>query len=194
MRHGQSVGNVTGEPLPDPALTALGALQARALAGRLASVGLTLVFCSPLERALQTAVPIARAAAAPLRACRELVEWNRWGPYAGMTRRDLARRFPEAQPEPGMPEPGWMHPGPESLADGEARLRGVRALVAALPAEARVALVAHGTFNGMLLCAWLGLAPGAAVLDQDNAALSHLRLEPGRVTLLRLNDSGHLRP
>ena len=42
-------------------LNAMGAAQARALAARLAGVSIDTVYCSPLDRALQTAEPIAKA-------------------------------------------------------------------------------------------------------------------------------------
>jgi probable phosphoglycerate mutase len=192
IRHAQTIVNVTGERVYDPGLTELGRLQAGRLAAALRDDGLTLVASSPLLRALETAAPVARTAGAPLVVWNDLVELNAWDPYRGASRAELAARFPEAELEPDMPAAGWSYPGPEPLACALERAARVVARISALPDGSRVALVAHGTFNGLLLARWLRAGPGSAALVQDNACLNTLRLEPGRVTLLRLNDTAHL--
>jgi broad specificity phosphatase PhoE len=191
-RHAQTTANVSGERLYNPSLTALGQQQSARLAAALAAHGLTQVVSSPLHRALETAVPVAVAARAPLSVWNDLVEFNGWDPYRGSPRRELERRFPRAALEPDMPDAGWSYPGPEPYAEARARARRVVERVGGLAADTRLALVGHGTFNGLLLGLWLGAAEGRAAFAQDNACVSHLRIEPGRVILRRLNDTGHL--
>lgn len=72
IRHGQSEFNVVyGETrvdpgIEDPAITALGATQARAAAGVLADQGVRRLISSPYRRALQTASIIGRALDVPI--------------------------------------------------------------------------------------------------------------------------------
>ena len=193
LRHAQTSGNVTGERLYNPDLTPHGERQVLRIVAALRPEGLTLVLASPLRRALATAAPLAAACRVPLRAWNDLVECNGWDPYAGSPRSELARLWPQAELEPGMPEGGWTYPGPEGQAEVLQRAARAAGRIAALPPGTRVGVVAHGTFNGLLLAAWLGLPPGApAAFAQDNAAVSQLCLDGRRVTVRRLNDTGHL--
>ena len=194
IRHGQTVGNLTGERHYNPALTDVGRLQSQRLAAALGGAGLTHCVCSPLLRALETAVPLARAAGVRLGVWNVLSEYNGWDPYTGATRAELAERFPEAVLEPEMPDTGWSYAGPEPVHEAEARARVVIARVTAAPDGSRMALVAHGTFNAMLIAAWLGVRRRGVAIAQDNACVNRLMVEPQRVTLLALNDTSHLGP
>ncbi len=193
LRHGQTPNNITGERIYDAGLTALGRAQAQRLAQALAGAGLSLVVASPLRRSLETARPLAAAAGIRVSVWNDLVEHNRWDPYTSLPRDELGRLFPEAEIESEMPAGGWPYPGPEAAADVAARVGRLQHRIAALPEGTAVALVAHGTLNGMLLAAWLGPAPGARVsFSQDNACISHLRLEAGGLHVVRCNDTAHL--
>lgn len=191
VRHGQTVGNVTGERLYNPELTAQGQRQSRALAERLAAAGCTRVIASPLIRALQTATWVAERLAAPVDVWNDLAEYNRWDPYRGAGRAALAQRFPGARLEPDMPEDGWRYPGPEAADAVLTRACRAGERLAALPPGSRVVVVAHGNLNGVLLRHWLGASVPAA-LAQDNACVNSLRLEGPGVTLASLNDTRHL--
>jgi len=193
VRHGQTPNNITGERLYNAPLTALGRAQAGRLAVALGDQGVTSVLSSPLLRAMETGVAIAAASGLPLHVSNDLVEINRWDPYIGASAAQLRSRFPGAALERDMPADGWTYPGPEPDASAQGRIRRVVATVAALPAGSRVALVGHGTLNGRLLAAWLGAAAREGpVFTQDNACINHLTIAPGRLTLHRCNDTGHL--
>ena len=112
IRHGQTPNNITGERLYNEGLTELGRAQAERLALALAQTGLTAVVCSPLLRAMETAVPIAAAAGVALDVSNDLVELNRWDAYVGASREELATRFPGVRLEPTMPAAGWPIWGP----------------------------------------------------------------------------------
>ena len=60
IRHGEPLGN-WGQDDPDPGLTDLGRDQAESAGERLAKAPLKLVVSSPLRRARETAIPLARA-------------------------------------------------------------------------------------------------------------------------------------
>jgi broad specificity phosphatase PhoE len=193
VRHAQTAGNVTGDRLYDPELTALGREQAGRLGRALRAEAPTLVAASPLRRALETATAVAEACGAPLTAWNDLVEINAWDPYTGGSRAELQRRYPLAALEPDMPAGGWSYPGPESDEEGWARVGRVAARLRGLPAGARAVVVAHGTFNSRLLGHLAGLPRAAAVsFAQDNAAVSRFILGPAVLRLLSCNDAAHL--
>jgi broad specificity phosphatase PhoE len=194
IRHGQTIGNLTGARLHNPGLTDLGRAQAAALAAALRAERPAPILSSPLLRALETASAIAAATGAPLLVWNDLVEMNGWQPYSSSPRDELRRLFPRAELEPDMPEAGWSYPGPEDAAAGWARAARVVRRVSALPGE-RVAVVAHGTFNAMLLCTWLrARVDGAVGFAQDNGAMSRLTVAAGRTVLHTCNDVAHLPP
>ena len=192
IRHGQTVGNVTGERHYNPTLTAAGRRQVQAWVSALSGAALTHCASSPLLRALETAEPLARAARLRLDVWNALAEYNGWDPYTGASRAELTRLFPEAVLEAEMPEAGWSYAGPEPMAEAWARVRQVLARVRAMPDGSRIALVAHGTFNAMLLGAWAGAERTGLTLAQDNACINRVLVEPRRVTLLTVNDTAHL--
>lgn len=193
IRHGQTCNNVTGERMYNAGLTDLGRSQAECVAASLARAGLTTLLCSPLLRAMETGAYVAGATGLPQDVCNDLVEFNRWDPYVGASRACLAARFPRARLEAGMPALGWRYAGPEPPAAGRSRIRRVLSMVAALPGGSVVAIVAHGTYNGQLLGAWLGIrGSGGVAFAQDNACINHLTLVSGHVVVHRLNDTRHL--
>ncbi len=193
IRHGQTPNNITGERLYNACLTDLGRVQAERLAATLSAAGLTAVLCSPLLRAMETAAPIALASRLPLDPDNDLVEFNRWDPYLGATRAELAVRFPAARLEGAMPASGWAYAGPEPVVAALARVWRVLRRISALPSGSAVAIVAHGTFNALLLAAWLGIDPFNGVqFAQDNACINRLTLDERRVAVRCINDTRHL--
>ena len=191
VRHGESVGNATGQRLYNPDLTARGWRQSQALARRLAAAGCDRVVASPLIRALQTATCLASLLTVPIHVCNDLAEYNRWDAYQGAGWAELARRFPTAVLETAMPSAGWRYPGAEGLAAVRTRAGAVAARLAAVPDGARVAVVAHGNFNAVLLRHWMGAGPGWGIV-QDNACVNLVVLDGDRVLLETVNDTSHL--
>ncbi|MEM9890064.1 MAG: histidine phosphatase family protein [Actinomycetota bacterium] len=60
VRHGRPHHIENADGPADPSLTALGHLQARAVAGRLATEPIDAVYSSPMNRAMETGAPLAR--------------------------------------------------------------------------------------------------------------------------------------
>lgn len=190
-RHGESVGNATGERLYNPELTDRGWRQSQALSRRLSAVGCDRVIASPLIRALQTAACLASLLVAPIHVWNDLAEYNRWDAYQGASRAELAQRFPAAVLEPGMPAEGWAYPATETLDAVAARVCAVATRLAEAPDGARVAVIAHGNLNGALLRHWLAAGPGCTIA-QDNACVNLVVLDRDRILFERLNDTSHL--
>ncbi|WP_413205713.1 histidine phosphatase family protein [Rhodospirillum sp. A1_3_36] len=90
LRHGESTTNRAGviAGWRDPELTDLGCEQARRAAEILKDLPLTAIFSSPLQRAWDTAAPIAKVLDMPVHAVDGLKERN-WGALEG---RPLAER------------------------------------------------------------------------------------------------------
>ena len=147
LRHGQTDANATGTlqgHLPTP-LNALGLLQARRLAGRVARhvPRVTALVSSDLRRAAETAEPV--AAAGGLAVSYDLAWRERgFGTFEGRTvgERDTWRAAH------GDSDP----PGAESLPDFRARVAGaLRSLRGRFAAHDSVAVVTHGGPVGVLL-------------------------------------------
>lgn len=198
IRHGQSVSNSEGrvQGRADVPLSPLGHRQAAALAtwarGR---EDVTEVWSSPLERARETAGPIAAALGLELRICDELAELHA-GIFQGHFWDDLERTFPEAVARWRSGDPDYAIPGGESRSALAARGRAALEALAARDAPGMI-VVAHGG----LLTAALGLLLGprhpllAAAAARpftrlpalDNASVSLVRW-PGP-ELLAFNDT-----
>lgn len=96
VRHGEVLnpdGIVYGD-LPGFSLSAAGRLQAQAAADRFATAPVDTVVSSPLQRALDTARPIAAAAGLQLHTDDRLSEWAIGLRWAGVAWVDLPTRFP----------------------------------------------------------------------------------------------------
>jgi len=240
IRHGQSVNNALpeGEPrVQDAPLTELGHRQAALLASYLAdgrngdpryspstgyaeyegeaTFGITHLYTSPMHRALQTTLPIARA----LRLRPEVwIDIHEHGGvyqttpdgvvgHPGLTRAQVASDYPDYILPDGLTDAGWWNTAlgsePYHTAAGRAikiaaELRR-RAAQPAVPEDARperVALVTHGTFIDALLKALLGQLPtrGFFYLMYNTAITRIDFLDRDRLLLRYVNRTLHLPP
>src|SRR3954451_13742644 len=122
VRHGQTP--TTGSTLPGRApglhLADKGVGQAEAAAERIAALkAVAAVYASPLERAQETAAPIARERGLRVRTERGLNECD-FGSWTGEPLRDLAKR-PEWRTVQRYPS-GFRFPGGESFVEMQARM------------------------------------------------------------------------
>jgi len=225
-RHGQAASSdvVLGGQLDMP-LTPDGRKEAEALARRLTGVRVDRIVASPMARALETAQTIATGR--PVEVDERLRELD-YGRWEGLTAAEIEARDPELRAY-WEHDPAAKHsPGGECGDDVAARALSflVDMLAAELPAsngaarrspdpggargpitesqaeaegERRVLVVAHGTYNRILLCVGLGVP----VRDyrrrfiQDRTNLTVLRYElgdtPDGAQLILANDVAHLR-
>ena len=213
----------------DLSLMPRGREEAEALARRLAGVRIDRIVASPMLRALETAQTIARGRPVEVDERLRELDYGRWESltYAEIDARDpeLRARWehdPAATHAPGG-ESGEdvagralnflidMIASEEDASEGDGTGRrspdpgGSRAAASEAEAEAeaeaerRVLVVAHGTFNRILLCVALGIP----VRDyrrrflQDRANLTVLRYErgdsPDGAQMILANDVAHLR-
>jgi probable phosphoglycerate mutase len=171
VRHGLTP--TTGIKLPGQArglhLTADGVRQADAAAERLSAIAdLAAVYASHLERARETAAPIARARRLAVRVDRDLADLD-VGDWTGLSLKEAARRAEWAiiQRHPS----GFRFPGGESFVAMQARMsqalgrlvaryRG-RSVVAVSHADPIKAVVAHALGTPLDLFQRIAIAPAS---------------------------------
>ncbi len=198
VRHGESEGNVEGliQGQIDKPLTALGRVQANAVAERLsADGGADRIVASPLARALQTAEAIGAALALPVTADDRLMEYD-FGEISGLTIREVLERYPEWRFWNDDASAG-LHPGEEGMAAFDGRVAEVLAELMAL--EGQTVAVTHGGVVMSALNAALRMhgvvEPGhrRARFPMKNCAITELdRDGEGRLMVRRHNDACHL--
>lgn len=222
IRHGESANNALADisqRVADPELTAKGRVQAERVAAYLAR-GLHLdpperaegrpfldrLYCSAMIRALHTAQEIGQA----LGSVAEIwVDAHEIGGiylsgergavgYPGLTRAEIAARFPSAIAPAAVGADGWWDAGMETDQQAERRAMDVAAdLLARAGEETRIGLVTHGGFMNLLLCALgngLGAVPGGLYFAHDNTAITRVSLyhNLALATVEYLNRTEHL--
>jgi probable phosphoglycerate mutase len=143
VRHG--ITPTTGVKLPGRApglhLSEEGRRQAEAAAQRIAGLAhVTAVYASPLERARETAAPIARARQLAVRIERDLTDLDN-GDWTGLTL-ERARRRPEWEIVQRHPS-GFRFPGGESFMEMQTRMTGAVGRLVERHRGATVVVVSH---------------------------------------------------
>ena len=143
VRHGQT--STTGITLPGRAsglhLADRGRAEADEVAGRIARLpGVAAVYSSPLERARETAAPIAAACKLPVTVDAGLLECD-YGEWTGRKLKELYRR-PEWKVIQRYPS-GFRFPGGESLAEMQTRITGALARLVAAHLGHTIVAVSH---------------------------------------------------
>ena len=193
VRHGETEWHADNRYAgrSDVALTPRGLEQAADLAAWAGGAGLDAVVCSPLQRARRTAESAAAGAGLAAESDDRLIEVD-FGRGDGLTRAEMAARFPDGLAAFRAAPASAPLPGGETGADAVARARpALRAWCAAHP-DGRVLVVGHQTVLRLLLCDLLGLP-----LDDyrrvfprlDNVARTVVRpsVDDGPAALVALN-------
>jgi broad specificity phosphatase PhoE len=192
IRHAQPEPLSAASPDEQRPLDAAGRQQAACLAQALRGQKLDRVICSAMQRAVETATPLARTLGVPLIREPALAEINMgslvaWGPaewqqWEGVTTcwgaGDLAANCPEG----------------ESLADVVERVEPALDRLLAAPCRHGLAIVAHAVVNGVilsLLCPELRPALGRN-LGHSLAGIWELEGDGAEFRALRRNDTSHL--
>jgi len=197
IRHGENEYTRTGKLAgwtKSVHLNEAGQKQVLALAERLAQVPIEAIYSSPLERALDTAAPLARAKKLRVKISEGLGE-VRYGAWTGRSLKVLARTK--------LWRVVQQHPSAMQFPEGET-FRGVqtRALDAieqiarahAHP-KAIVAAVSHGDVIKLIVAHYLGMPLDLFQrLVINTASVTLLRLGHGHPVLVKLNDTGPTEP
>ena len=194
VRHGRTAWNaelrIQGHR--DEPLDALGRWQAEQLAQALAGEPLAAIYSSDLQRAVDTAAPLARRH--DLAVVRDIGLRERgFGVFEGATHAQIQQQWPDDARRWRERDPAFRPGGGEQLTDFHARsVATVLRLAACHPGQA-VLFVAHG---GVLDCLYRAAthadlqAPRSWQLG--NATINRLLCSPQGLALVGWNDDAHL--
>lgn len=241
IRHAQSENNVVASQakdyaefvanyVTDPSITELGFKQADLVAEHLQSetgadrledtpesklwggYNITHLYCSPMLRTMQTALPISQALGlqpeiwVDIHENNGLYRYNSSDPqdvtgHPGLTRSQMAEQFPGYRLVDQITEDGWWFGGKEEFSLCMGRALRVSDTLRKLAAEQHkegsletIALVSHGTFIDCLLKALTYRLPDTSVHYRNyNTAINRVDFhEDGSVTLQYINRTQHL--
>ncbi len=180
IRHGDTdaVDKVMAGTAPGWHLNERGKQQAEDLALRLANIPIRAIYTSPLERAIETAAPLAKSQGLVPRQVEALGE-IRLGRWDGLTIDELAgredwRRFNSFRS-------GVRAPGGEMMAETQLRMVQQLDCLRARHARETVAVVSHGDPLRAVLAWYLGIP-----LD----LVQRFEVSPSSVSVLQVHDWG----
>lgn len=175
--------------LPGVHLNEEGLAQAQALAERLTAFELAAVYSSPLDRALETAEPIAAHQGLEVIVDVDFSESD-VGRWTGQSFKKLQRRRKWRRML--IHSSGFQFPSGEGFWDVQVRMvKGVERVRAKHP-KGNIALVSHGDPLRLLVAHYLGLPLDVfRRLVIEPASLTVLHLGRGIPHLVRLNDTSH---
>ena len=191
IRHGESLYNAEGriQGQSDVALSPLGIRQARAIADAFVEEPLDAIFASPLQRAMQTAEPIAGRFGLAIRPDDRLMEIHA-GIFQGLLWAEIEAKFPDSARPWREQHPDFVIPGGESRRSLMVRGQAVLEAIREMPFR-RVAVVSHGGILAGALKALLRIPAKVNPFSLYNASISKL-VWTDRVKLLTLNQLDHL--
>ena len=192
IRHGESLYNAEGriQGQSDVALSPLGLRQAQAIAEALAEEQIDAIFASPLERAMQTAEPIAAKLGLKIQPDDRLKEIHA-GIFQGLLWAEIEAKFPDSAAPWREQQPDFVIPGGESRRALMVRGLAVFESIRESPFR-RVAVVSHGGILTAALKAVLRIPAEINPFSLYNASISKLAWNE-RIKLLTLNQLDHLR-
>jgi probable phosphoglycerate mutase len=189
LRHGELLHPCSGKHYigrSDLALSPVGMEQARQWQAVFREVGLSDIFCSDLQRAVQTARIIAEGRRLEVVALPELREVD-LGVWEGLAFETVRATDPRAYANRGRDPAGYRPPSGESFADLQARV---------MPAFERIAtqctgnplIVAHAGVNRVILCHLLGMPLNHLFrIGQDPAGLNIIDARAGGFRVRAVN-------
>ncbi len=194
IRHGQTEWNRVERfrGRADMPLNETGFAQAQKIATRLFNESLAAIYASPLQRALQTAKPLADAKQLEVQQHPGLLDID-FGALEGMTTEEAQQAFPEVI-EKWRTTPGKVKfPKGGSLKMVHTRLDNLLEDIQNKHVGETVALVSHRVVCHALLCKVLGIpADGLWRIRQDNACINIFEKRDDQFVVLLMNDTNHL--
>jgi len=198
-RHGQTEWNITGrfQGQQDPPLDREGREQAIRTAPQLVAAGLsaasTVVVSSDLSRAVDTATALTDLLGVPLLQDPRLREHG-LGCWEGLTRDEVAARFPEDFARWRTTPERFARPGGEPLAAVAARVRRGLGELRATHRGETVAVVSHAIVTRLIVLGALGLGPERLwSVEASPAGITEIEYrDEDWATVHRVNTVAHL--
>lgn len=185
--HVDAVGNSLAGRRRGVHLSELGKQEATALAERIADIPIDGIYSSPLDRALETAAPLAERLSLRTEPAEELIEFD-FGDWTGLS-------FQELDDDPRWKNfntfrSGTQVPGGESMLEVQTRaIACLQRLHTTRPGQTLL-LVSHCDLIRAILCHYLGMPLDFFLrITIDPASLSVLRLHDDTATILTMNAS-----
>ena len=194
VRHGQTESNITGYFMgwSDEDMSDSGYAQAQKLASRLAHLPIASVYTSPLKRAHNTALIVAKAHNVKPKISDNLIEIQ-VGDWQGLHRDEISQRWPELWQQLRTDPSEVTMPNGESLR--QVTERAVRAFETVVRAnqDKQALIVTHDIIIRVLVAHALGV-PNSIYrrFEINNASLSLIRVDNSNPHLITLNDTSHL--
>lgn len=195
VRHGQTSASrddvccgTTELPLTDTGL-----LQARALAESLRDEAIDAIYCSPQQRAQQTAIPSANLLNLPIQTRLALREMD-FGRWENLPREQLKQRYPAELA--AWDRGSWMVNPPGGETQQAVLARTIPCLTELLLNHSgqTLLLVSHKTAIRLLVGHLLEMSLSASRrLSVNNASVTELHITADSVHLARYNETNHLR-
>lgn len=178
----------------DVPLAEEGLRQCEAVAAALGGKPVAAVYASPLERARASAEVIAKPHRLEVGIEPDFREMA-FGAWEGLTRDDVAARFPEAYERWRAAPHRLVLPGGERLTDVALRvMNAIDELIGTHTGET-VVLVSHAIVLRLIVLQALGLGPERLwTVDASPAGITEIEYEPGWATIHRMNTLSHLEP
>lgn len=195
IRHGQTAANVEGvfRGRLDLELDDIGRKQAEALAEEVARRAASVLYTSPMKRAVQTAEPIAQLLGVDAVVSEAFIDVD-FGEWQGMHHKEVGEKWPEIYATWSVRPGDITFPGGENLEQVCRRVAaGIEQLVRRHPG-ATVAVVSHRVPCRVLLCHVLGLSVNCFWnIMQDTACLNAFHTSERGWVIDVINDTCHLR-
>jgi len=193
IRHGQTAWNADGrwQGMIDIPLSETGLNQAAALASYMSSRPLSSVYSSDLQRAVQTAEPLAKIHDLPLNQDARLREQN-LGIFQGLTHEQHREKYPELVE--AMYRDYWGFTFPEGENRGQVRDRALAFWKEMIEQDSQgeTAVVLHGGTIRVLLMQLLGPSRELDHLKLLNTSITTLGWEKEKIQLIELAQIPHL--
>jgi len=194
VRHGQThtSRDDTFCGVTEVPLNPVGRSQALYLAERLRREHVDAIYCSPQQRALETAAPIARVLEIEIQMRNALREMD-FGKWENRLRADLAREYPHELEE--WERGSWMAQPPGGETQQAVVARAVPCIIEVLAAHVghTVVVVSHKSTLRLLIGHLLNMTPPESrYLRLDPASLSELQVTGDHLELVLCNDTSHL--
>lgn len=178
----------------DVPLAQEGLRQCEAVAAALGGKPVAAVYASPLERARASAEVIAKPHRLEVGIEPDFREMA-FGEWEGLTRDDVAARFPEAYELWRAAPHRLVLPGGERLTDVALRVKNAVDKLLGTHAGETVVLVSHAVVLRLIVLRALGLGPERLwTVDASPAGITEIEYEPGWATIHRMNTLSHLEP
>jgi broad specificity phosphatase PhoE len=195
VRHGETLYNAqrrfTGQS--DVPLSQLGRRQVAALGAWLAAEQLDVIGASDLLRTRATAEAVANHHALPVKEDSNLRELA-LGEWEGYTRAEVLLRDTDLLERWKVDPTNLAPPGGETVAQLRGRVARALGDWQTRYPGASVLWSTHGSLIGVLLCHILGIELNRRwQFRHDNASISEVQLKGDRATIVRLNETAHLR-